>query len=209
MAGDRVRRRAIRRTRAGPVTVPVSGPGWVTAPSCQAPDAAGQVSDARCAARQGLCRRGIRQDAVRPGRRARHRTHRLLRGVADTAAGGPVRIGGRASRATWTRYWPCPPWCGAGRSRCALTVRARRGVTAAHYENAAGAGTIAVPDRRPADWAMRELVVLHEVAHHLQPGRAGARAGIRRYVLRARRTGDGPRSRACAAGCLCERGREW
>jgi putative metallohydrolase (TIGR04338 family) len=56
-------------------------------------------------------------------------------------------------------------WPGAG----ALAVRSRRGATAAHYENADGAGTIAVPDRRPADWAMRELVVLHEVAHHLQP----------------------------------------
>ena len=50
-----------------------------------------------------------------------------------------------------------------------LAVRSRRGATAAHYENADGAGMIALPDRRPADWALRELVVLHEVAHHLQP----------------------------------------
>jgi putative metallohydrolase (TIGR04338 family) len=48
-----------------------------------------------------------------------------------------------------------------------LRVRARRAATAAHYENRDGAGTIAVPDRDTADWAMRELVVLHEVAHHL------------------------------------------
>lgn len=48
-----------------------------------------------------------------------------------------------------------------------LSVRARRGVTAAHYENAGGVGVIAVPDRRSGDWAMRELVVLHEIAHHL------------------------------------------
>ena len=48
-----------------------------------------------------------------------------------------------------------------------LRVRARRAATAAHYENHDGAGTIAVPDRDTADWAMRELVVLHEVAHHL------------------------------------------
>jgi len=48
-----------------------------------------------------------------------------------------------------------------------LAVRTRRGVTAAHYENRDGNGTIAVPDRAGADWAMRELVVLHEVAHHL------------------------------------------
>jgi putative metallohydrolase (TIGR04338 family) len=48
-----------------------------------------------------------------------------------------------------------------------LSVRARRAATAAHYENHDGSGIIAVPDRRSADWAMRELVVLHEIAHHL------------------------------------------
>jgi putative metallohydrolase (TIGR04338 family) len=48
-----------------------------------------------------------------------------------------------------------------------LKVRARRAATAAHYESADGAGVIAVPDRHTADWALRELVVLHEVAHHL------------------------------------------
>jgi putative metallohydrolase (TIGR04338 family) len=48
-----------------------------------------------------------------------------------------------------------------------LTVRARRAATAAHYENHDGTGVIAVPDRDTADWAMRELVVLHEIAHHL------------------------------------------
>jgi putative metallohydrolase (TIGR04338 family) len=48
-----------------------------------------------------------------------------------------------------------------------LSVRVRRGVTAAHYENRDGEGIIAVPDRRGAEWAMRELVVLHEIAHHL------------------------------------------
>jgi putative metallohydrolase (TIGR04338 family) len=47
-----------------------------------------------------------------------------------------------------------------------LTVRARRGVTAAHYERSDEGATIAVPDRR-STWALRELVVLHEIAHHL------------------------------------------
>lgn len=46
-------------------------------------------------------------------------------------------------------------------------VRARRAATAAHYENRGGAGVIAVPDRVGAGWALRELVILHEVAHHL------------------------------------------
>ncbi len=48
-----------------------------------------------------------------------------------------------------------------------VAVRARRAVTAAHYESRGGTGVIAVPDRLSATWAMRELVVLHEVAHHL------------------------------------------
>jgi putative metallohydrolase (TIGR04338 family) len=48
-----------------------------------------------------------------------------------------------------------------------LTVRARRAASAAHYENHDGTGIIAVPDLATADWAMRELVVLHEIAHHL------------------------------------------
>jgi putative metallohydrolase (TIGR04338 family) len=47
-----------------------------------------------------------------------------------------------------------------------LTVRARRGVTAAHYERSDEGATIAVPDRRTS-WALRELVVLHEIAHHV------------------------------------------
>jgi putative metallohydrolase (TIGR04338 family) len=47
-----------------------------------------------------------------------------------------------------------------------LMVRARRGVTAAHYERFDDDATIAVPDMR-STWALRELVVLHEIAHHL------------------------------------------
>lgn len=48
----------------------------------------------------------------------------------------------------------------------ALTVRARRGATAAHYEHDEHRATIAVPERQTT-WALRELVVLHEIAHHL------------------------------------------
>jgi putative metallohydrolase (TIGR04338 family) len=47
-----------------------------------------------------------------------------------------------------------------------LTARPRRGLTAAHYEGDENGATIAVPDRR-TNWALRELVVLHEIAHHL------------------------------------------
>ena len=60
-------------------------------------------------------------------------------------------------------HWPQP----AG-----LTVRPRRAASAAHYEVTDGAGVIAVP--AGVDWALRELVVLHEVAHHLCPDAAPA-----------------------------------
>jgi putative metallohydrolase (TIGR04338 family) len=53
-------------------------------------------------------------------------------------------------------------WADAG----PLRVRARRGATAAHYEHWDDGATIAVPEQRTS-WALRELVVLHEVAHHL------------------------------------------
>lgn len=52
-----------------------------------------------------------------------------------------------------------------------LSVRTRRSATAAHYESHDGAGVIAVPDQFGGDWAMRELVVLHEIAHHLSDAR--------------------------------------
>ena len=53
-------------------------------------------------------------------------------------------------------------WPSAG----AVAVRARRGMTAAHYEVGEAGAVIAVPERETT-WALRELVVLHEIAHHL------------------------------------------
>lgn len=49
-----------------------------------------------------------------------------------------------------------------------LRVRSRRGSTAAHYERDGDEAVIAVPDGSTS-WALRELVVLHEIAHHLSP----------------------------------------
>ncbi|MBM7365929.1 TIGR04338 family metallohydrolase [Gordonia hydrophobica] len=51
------------------------------------------------------------------------------------------------------------------RARLPVAVRVRRGQRAAHYER--GAATIAVPEDTEGRWALRELVVLHEIAHHL------------------------------------------
>ncbi|MGU3293357.1 TIGR04338 family metallohydrolase [Williamsia sp. M5A3_1d] len=48
----------------------------------------------------------------------------------------------------------------------AVAVRARRGHRSAHYEMSP-APVIAVPESAEGRWALRELVVLHEVAHHL------------------------------------------
>jgi putative metallohydrolase (TIGR04338 family) len=47
-----------------------------------------------------------------------------------------------------------------------VAVRPRRGITAAHYERRDGEAVIAVPARHDR-WALRELVVLHEITHHL------------------------------------------
>ena len=56
--------------------------------------------------------------------------------------------------------WVVESW---PRASASVMVRARAGNTAAHYSN----NTIAVPDDRDGRWALRELVVLHELAHHL------------------------------------------
>ncbi|MFF0489002.1 TIGR04338 family metallohydrolase [Nocardia sp. NPDC003482] len=61
----------------------------------------------------------------------------------------------------WVRArWP--------RAATPLTVRARAGATAAHYES--DTAVLAVPlHHRGTAWALRELVILHELAHHLEP----------------------------------------
>lgn len=45
-------------------------------------------------------------------------------------------------------------------------VRERKGTKKAHYQG----GTIAIPLSREGKWAQREMVILHELAHHLAPG---------------------------------------
>lgn len=46
-----------------------------------------------------------------------------------------------------------------------VRVRARRGTTAAHYSN----GVIAIPEHRADNPFLTELVLAHELAHHLAP----------------------------------------
>lgn len=58
----------------------------------------------------------------------------------------------------------CERW-----SPCPVTARARRGATKAHY----CCGEIAVPPLEIGGrWALREIVVLHEISHHLMVRRS-------------------------------------
>jgi|GEM_PF-54917 len=59
------------------------------------------------------------------------------------------------------------PVAGMERASVPVTVRERRGDRQAHYER--DTATIAIPGHRHTGWAMRETVVLHELAHHLDP----------------------------------------
>jgi putative metallohydrolase (TIGR04338 family) len=62
------------------------------------------------------------------------------------------------------------------RAAVPVTVRARRGQAKAHYERATS--TIAIPPHEHnRAWAMRELVLLHELAHHLAPEALSAAHG--------------------------------
>lgn len=54
--------------------------------------------------------------------------------------------------------------------RGAVRVRARAGAAGAHYENGPAGPVVAVPAGRDGAWALRELVILHELAHHVVAG---------------------------------------
>ncbi|WP_280468274.1 TIGR04338 family metallohydrolase [Nocardia cyriacigeorgica] len=61
--------------------------------------------------------------------------------------------------------WVAGQWA---RASTPVRVRSRAGTTAAHYE--ADGAVLAVPLHTGATaWALRELVVLHELTHHLEP----------------------------------------
>lgn len=73
----------------------------------------------------------------------------------------------------WVRAsWP--------RANVPVTVRQRAGNTAAHYS----LNVIAVPVARDGRWALRELVILHELAHHLGGDEEPAHGGafVERYL---------------------------
>lgn len=81
-----------------------------------------------------------------------------------------VRFGSLATAQRWLdhvrqRRWLAERWPRAAAR--AVTLRPRRGQRGAHYE-CDDDGTIAVPvPGNATGWAMRELVLLHELAHHV------------------------------------------
>jgi putative metallohydrolase (TIGR04338 family) len=69
----------------------------------------------------------------------------------------------------------------ADRAGLPVRVRARAGATRAEYDWTTH--TIAVPPHRVGGrWAMRELVILHEVAHHLTSGEPHGAAFVATFV---------------------------
>ena len=67
------------------------------------------------------------------------------------------------------------------RAMVPVSVRRRRSGRAAHYTRAYA--EIAVPDDADGRWALRELVVLHELAHHLYDGDGPAHGPGYAHVL--------------------------
>ena len=145
---------------------------------------------------------GLHHDGVtRDGQRGRvYAAEELWRAQLDAARRGAreldlagstvvlpveVRFGGLDAVRGWLdRLGDLP-----GREPLAgLSVRARRGLTRAHYEPP---GTVALPAPVLGEpWALREAVVLHEVAHHVAgvgaghgPGFAAAMLALVRDVL--------------------------
>lgn len=118
------------------------------------------------------------------GRSAVYAAETVLRGMLDTGANQvPVCIAGSTVTLPIERRfgdipsvqtyvdrvlgsgWVAARWPDAARP---VRVRERQQDAQAHYES--WAATIAVhPGSGRPGWAMREVVVLHEIAHHLNP----------------------------------------
>lgn len=92
--------------------------------------------------------------------------------AGSTIAVSPdIRFGSLQAAGRWlaelrARAWFAARWPGAADHP--LIVRARRGRQRAHYEAREDGGVVAVPvPGNVTGWAMREMVLLHELAHHV------------------------------------------
>ena len=159
--------------------------------------------DPRLPTRQGLRRGGFVRTLF--DRAAEHGYRRSTSSAPSSRsrrrAGSPRWM---PSSATWPTCWPCPPCATGGRPSTAVTVRARRGATCGALRVDADAHDRRT--RRRHRWALRELVVLHEIAHHCVPVEpATDRSSSRRSASWP--SGDGPRGRSRAAGGVRQGGR--
>ncbi len=182
-----------------------SGPGSAALRSCPARARRCSGDRAGRAARRGLRRRGVRAHAVRPGGRAQFPRHRLLRCPAHPAAGGRFgsvqAVGDYVDRVlslpAVRDRWPVP----------AVTVRARRGATAAHYENRDGTAVIAVPERASRLGAAGTGGAPRDRPPSVSGRTAHTDGEFVSAFCELAETGDGPRGRARAAGRVRQGGR--
>lgn len=104
--------------------------------------------------------------------------------------------------------WVRQRWPAATRP---VLVRARAGQQRAHYEPVGAVVALPTP-ARGLSWAMRELVVLHEYAHHLGPSIWNGRPAqsLDNEIERpADQAGPGPRDRAQPSGAPAYHGPEF
>lgn len=109
--------------------------------------------------------------------RAEHALRRLLEHANTPSANPVVTLAGvqlvLPVERKFANLESIQSYCDLVCGQCAVStvkVRARKGNAEAHYSKSRH--EIAIPDER-CGWAMREMVILHELAHHLTPHDAG------------------------------------
>lgn len=92
-------------------------------------------------------------------------------GGSTVTVDGDRRFGSLDAAQAWLDRLRTGPWFAArwpAAARAPVAVRPRRGQARAHYEIGGQGGIIAVPvPGNATGWAMREMVLAHELAHHV------------------------------------------
>ena len=205
------RRRArppdIRRLLAGPVTGPGSAPGWGAARSCRvrgdrwSGDASGMSQRAKVYAAEEFVRTLF-------DRAAQHHSRAIDFFGTPLTLPPEGRFGSVEAVAALRRR-------GAGAARSGdragpmlepLAVRARRGASPPRTTKSSTARGDRGTGRDTSGWALRELVVLHEIAHHLCRVEPAHGPEFVATFCELADVGDGPGGGPRAAGGLRQRG---